>query len=136
MDLRLKEGNGIEATAEIKAARPATTVVVSTVTVDQRTRRRVFETGADKYLSKPYTREDLLTAVEEGLAQPAAVANQGGCSNWSSRYRRLWTTWATEEHRNAASTSSPHPIAGTVSVGTNPTATPPSTIPPSIDSPR
>lgn len=68
MDLRLEEGNGIEATEEIKSSRPETAVVVSTVTVDQKTRQKVFEAGAEKYLSKPYTREALLEAIEESLA--------------------------------------------------------------------
>lgn len=68
MDLRLEEGNGIEATETIKSIRPETAVVVSTVTVDQKTRQEVFEAGAEKYLSKPYTREELLEAIEESLA--------------------------------------------------------------------
>ena len=67
MDLRLAEGNGIEATREIKSVRPETSVVVSTVTIDQETRQRVFEAGGNKYLTKPYTKDDLLTAVEESL---------------------------------------------------------------------
>ena len=68
MDLRLEKGNGIEATAEIKSTRPETAVVISTVAVDQETRQRVFEAGGDKYLCKPYTKDDLLTAIEESLA--------------------------------------------------------------------
>ena len=67
MDLRLAKGNGIEATREIKSTRPETAVIVSTVTVDQETRRAVFEAGASRYLTKPYPKEDLLTAIEESL---------------------------------------------------------------------
>jgi DNA-binding NarL/FixJ family response regulator len=68
MDLRLAAGDGIEATREITAARPSTAVVISTVTVDPDTRRRAFDAGADEYLTKPYTRADLLAAIEEGIA--------------------------------------------------------------------
>ena len=67
MDLRLAEGNGIESTREIKSTRPEPAVIVSTVTVDQETRRAVFEAGASRYLTKPYPKEDLLTAIEESL---------------------------------------------------------------------
>jgi two-component system chemotaxis response regulator CheY len=68
MDLRLAAGDGIEATREITATRPATGVVISTVTVDPDTQQRALEAGADEYLTKPYTRADLLTAIEESLA--------------------------------------------------------------------
>ena len=68
MDLRLAAGDGIEATREITADRPATAVVISTVSADPDTRQRAFDAGADEYLVKPYTRADLLTAIEESLA--------------------------------------------------------------------
>lgn len=68
MDLRLEEGTGIEATEEIKSSRPETTIIVSTVSVDQEIRQRVFEAGAEGYLNKPYTKAELLDAIEENLA--------------------------------------------------------------------
>lgn len=67
MDLNLAEGDGLDATRRIKALEFGTTVVVSTVTVSQETKQVAFEAGADAYLSKPYSRDDLLDAIDRGL---------------------------------------------------------------------
>jgi two-component system chemotaxis response regulator CheY len=67
MDLRLEEGTGVEATERIGSIRPGTAVVVSTVSVSQEIKLQVFEAGADKYLTKPYSKDELLTAIEECL---------------------------------------------------------------------
>ena len=67
MDLNLAEGNGLDATRRIKALDAEIRVVVSTVTVSQETKQAAFEAGADAYLSKPYSRDDLLDAIERGL---------------------------------------------------------------------
>lgn len=67
MDLNLAEGNGLDATRRIKALDSEIRVVVSTVTVNQETKQAAFEAGADAYLSKPYSQDDLLDAIERGL---------------------------------------------------------------------
>jgi two-component system chemotaxis response regulator CheY len=67
MDLNLAEGNGLDATRRIKALDAEIRVVVSTVTVSQETKQAAFEAGADAYLSKPYSQDDLLDAIERGL---------------------------------------------------------------------
>ena len=67
MDLTLTEGNGLDATERIKSIRPGATVVVSTVSMGQETRREAFDAGADAYLDKPYGQDDLLCAIETGL---------------------------------------------------------------------
>lgn len=67
MDLNLAEGSGLDATERIKALDSEITIVVSTVTVNQETREKAFEAGADAYLDKPYSRDDLLDAIESGL---------------------------------------------------------------------
>jgi len=67
MDLHLAEGNGLDATGRIKALDSEATIVVSTVTVSQETREEAFEAGADAYLDKPYSQDDLLDAIESGL---------------------------------------------------------------------
>lgn len=63
MDLNLREGNGIEATASIKSLDPAIPVIISTVHVSDEVREQALEAGADAYLFKPYSQEDLLTAI-------------------------------------------------------------------------
>jgi CheY-like chemotaxis protein len=67
MDIRLAGSNGIEATQKIKAMRSAPAVIVSTIAIDQETRQQAFAAGADKYLNKPYSKSDLLAAIEESL---------------------------------------------------------------------
>jgi CheY-like chemotaxis protein len=67
MDLRLAEGNGIEATRKIKSTRPETVVIVSTIAIDQETRQQAFAAGADEFLNKPYSESDLLAAIEGSL---------------------------------------------------------------------
>ena len=64
MDLNLAEGNGLDATRRIKALDSEIQIVVSTVTVSQETEQAAFEAGADAYLSKPYSQDDLLDAIE------------------------------------------------------------------------
>jgi len=67
MDLNLREGTGIEATAAIKALDRDVGVVASTVHADEDVRERALAAGADAYLIKPYERADLLAAVESIL---------------------------------------------------------------------
>ena len=67
LDLNLHNSDGAEAIERIKADRPSTAIVVSTVSVDRETKRRVLDAGADAYLTKPYDRDELLAALDEHL---------------------------------------------------------------------
>ncbi len=67
MDLNLREGNGIEATASIKSLDAAIPIIISTVHVSDGIRERALEAGADAYLFKPYAQEDLLAAIDAVL---------------------------------------------------------------------
>jgi two-component system chemotaxis response regulator CheY len=67
MDLNLAEGNGIEATKSISALDESIRIVVSTVYVDEDVQTRALDAGADAYLFKPYTRQELLSTVEDVL---------------------------------------------------------------------
>jgi len=52
MDVRMPEMDGIEATKQIKAAVPGTTVVMHTLMDDFKTRREADAAGADAYVVK------------------------------------------------------------------------------------
>ncbi|WP_144906335.1 response regulator [Halobellus captivus] len=67
MDLSLKRGDGISATAEITAANPSTAVIVSTVAVGDDARTQATDAGADEYLIKPYSKAELLAAIDRVL---------------------------------------------------------------------
>ncbi|MFC6874321.1 response regulator [Halobellus marinus] len=68
MDLNLAEGNGIDATESIKSLDTTISVIVSTVYVSNEVKMRAVEAGADAYLFKPYSRQDLLETIEETIA--------------------------------------------------------------------
>jgi DNA-binding response OmpR family regulator len=68
MDLKLRIGTGFDATAEIKAARPDTPVIISTVKATDALREEAADVGADAYLRKPYTQEELLEKIQQVLS--------------------------------------------------------------------
>lgn len=64
MDLRLESGHGLEASAAIKDAEPSRRVIVSTVDFGEKLKDQAKKAGADTYLTKPYSRDELLAAVD------------------------------------------------------------------------
>jgi two-component system chemotaxis response regulator CheY len=68
MDLNLERGSGIEATEAIDALETDHGIVVSTVDVGGETRSRAMAAGADAYLTKPYSQDALLDAIERVLS--------------------------------------------------------------------
>lgn len=68
MDLNLDDGTGFEATKEIKSAKPALPIIISSVVVGEGTKDRAFEVGADAYLNKPYPKAELLETIEEAVS--------------------------------------------------------------------
>jgi CheY-like chemotaxis protein len=60
MDLNLSQGDGIKATADIKSYDQTIPIIVSTVNVTSDVRERAMEAGADAYLTKPYSKQELL----------------------------------------------------------------------------
>ncbi|MBI1214018.1 MAG: response regulator [Alphaproteobacteria bacterium] len=79
-DLRLPDGNGIEAIHRLKAVSPDAEAMVISVLADERTVLDAIEAGAAGYLHKDAYAIDLLDAVNDLLA---------GCSPISSSIARL-----------------------------------------------
>lgn len=67
MDLDMPSKNGIQATAEIRQSNPDICIIVSTALVDSEAREKVIEAGADEILTKPFSHEELLTAIKEHI---------------------------------------------------------------------
>ena len=64
MDVRLPDGSGIEACREIRAARPATRVVMLTSYPDEEAVLSAIIAGASGYLLKQIRGRDLVSALE------------------------------------------------------------------------
>ena len=64
IDLKMPQMDGAEATRRIKAATPETRVVVLSVFSQNDHIRRCLDAGADRYLTKGISREELLAAVK------------------------------------------------------------------------
>ncbi len=78
MDVRLPDGSGIEACREIRAARPATRVVMLTSYPDEEAVLSAIIAGASGYLQTQIRGRDLVTALEavgrgESLLDPAVT---------------------------------------------------------------
>ncbi len=65
MDLNLPDGSGINATASVRKASPATRVLILTVHDDLAYLRRAFEAGADGYVLKEVADVELVHAVRQ-----------------------------------------------------------------------
>lgn len=70
LDIELPDGTGIDLAEQVLRTNPGTRVVFLTMRDDEATVRRALEAGADGYLPKTSSTEDLLEAVK-------AVANGG-----------------------------------------------------------
>ena len=79
MDIRLADGSGIEATREIRAARPQTRVLMLTSFADDEALFASLMAGADGYVLKQIKGGDLMRAIRtvgrgESLLDPAITA--------------------------------------------------------------
>jgi len=79
MDIRLADGSGIEATREIRAARPQTRVLMLTSFADDEALFASIMAGADGYVLKQIKGGDLMRAIRtvgrgESLLDPAITA--------------------------------------------------------------
>jgi DNA-binding NarL/FixJ family response regulator len=73
-DVRLPDGDGIEATATIKDLRPATEVIVLTAGVDAGSLLRAAEAGASGFLSKDTRMTNILAAARRAAAGEPVVS--------------------------------------------------------------
>ena len=75
LDLKMPEVDGAEATRRIKAAASEVQVIVLSVFSQADRIRRCLEAGADRYLTKGISREELLAAVEAVEVRGAHAAD-------------------------------------------------------------
>ena len=73
MDITMPGGNGLEATKKIKAALPATVIVVLTVHSDEEKLFEAIQNGAQGYLLKNIRSETMLELIRGALRGEAAI---------------------------------------------------------------
>ena len=81
MDVQMPEMDGLEATRQIRKAEEAkgkrTPIIAVTAHVMTGDRERCFAAGMDDYISKPFQKQQLLSALERfSQAEPSAAAGQ------------------------------------------------------------
>jgi len=94
MDLRMPGTNGVDATAAIRAARPATRVVVLTTYASDGEVLRAIEAGAVGYLLKDVPHDELfraLRAVARGERYLAPVVTERLMARWQQPVRTALT---------------------------------------------
>lgn len=67
MDINLKEGDGITATKRIKSSACTTKIIISTARVGDDVQKQIRTIPADAYLTKPYSEQELLDAIEQAI---------------------------------------------------------------------
>ena len=85
MDIQMPEMDGLEATRCIRsgksnATNPNVPIIAMTANALQGDRKRCLEAGMDDYISKPFTKQSLIVALEKWLVvddQPAVGENAG-----------------------------------------------------------
>src|SRR5262245_53520488 len=71
LDLVLPGGDGLDLLAEVRMARPRLPVIVSTARGQEADRIRGLKLGADDYVVKPFSIQELLARVEAVLRRSA-----------------------------------------------------------------
>lgn len=67
LDIHLADGSGLRVLETIKANRPATAVIIMTGTVGLDNALKSIKLGAHDYITKPFSTQYLLKAIEHGL---------------------------------------------------------------------
>lgn len=72
LDLKMPEMDGLEVLRRVKQVSPATHVIISTGYRSVETAQEAARLGCHDYLIKPFIPQDVLSAVQQGLAKAAA----------------------------------------------------------------
>ena len=75
LDNSLPLKNGLTVCKEIRAAGKSTPIIFVTVNDDQETKLKAFEQGADDYMTKPFSLDELNARLRAIARRPAIVSN-------------------------------------------------------------
>jgi DNA-binding response OmpR family regulator len=75
LDLQLPQLDGLQLLEELRRSRPALPVLILSARTDLPTKLRGFELGANDYLSKPFSFDELVARVRVHLRQGASVGS-------------------------------------------------------------
>jgi two-component system chemotaxis response regulator CheY len=74
MDIVMKKANGIKATAAIKKLDSSASVIMCTSVGQREKMKLAAKAGADGYLTKPFTDDDILDAIEDVVGRRVSRA--------------------------------------------------------------
>ncbi len=77
LDLRMPGMSGLEVLRRVQADHPSTRVVMLTAIVDTGLATQALSLGADDYMTKPYTLDELRSRVERALDKKDSLAEGG-----------------------------------------------------------
>jgi len=80
LDRRLPDGDGIDAIPAMRAVRPAVPVIVLTALDAVAARIEGLDAGADDYLTKPFSLDELLARIRAALRRPGDLAAAPPCT--------------------------------------------------------
>ena len=97
LDVRLKDGDGIDLLAELRAAYPALPVVMATAYGDSERTIQAMKLGAFDYVTKPFDLDLLISTLRRALKAPAVaaapVAEQGAQGALVGSSARMLAVW-------------------------------------------
>lgn len=80
LDLMLPERGGISVAQEIRKSDPDVPIIMVTALAEEETRLEGFTAGADDYVTKPFSMEELLARIRANLRRAAPVRAEGGAA--------------------------------------------------------
>ncbi|MEZ4309130.1 MAG: sigma-54 dependent transcriptional regulator [Polyangiaceae bacterium] len=73
LDIKLKDGDGLDLLAEVREARPGLPVIMATAFGDSERAIRAMKLGAFEYVTKPFDLDALLATIARAVETPAAA---------------------------------------------------------------
>jgi NADH-quinone oxidoreductase subunit E len=96
-DLRLPDIDGMEVIRKVKNVRPDTEVIVITGYSNVPTAVEAMKLGAHDYLSKPFTEDELKSAVQDALKEKTATINKMEPDAFETLEKKTRPIYAAEE---------------------------------------
>ena len=76
LDVMLPSTDGITACSQIRAARPEIAIIMITALSEEEDRLKGFEAGADDYVTKPFSMEELLARIKANLRRSGGKTDE------------------------------------------------------------
>jgi len=81
LDYKLPDGSGLELIPKLKKLKENTVIVLITAFGDNLIALSAMRAGAADFITKPFSAEQITTAIEKGLTKAGSVSNNGAASS-------------------------------------------------------